>query len=420
MNDWKRVSGLAIVLVVLLRIAIGWQFLYEGIWKYDSLKSPNPWTAEGYLKAAQGPFRDHFRGMTGDPDDLGWLDYDAMSARWDGWQNRFSRHYGFTAEQQAELAQLLDGPPVHQARLEALPDGVDLDKFVREKLKGGPKLTFDAGRKVLLLESSTPLTAAEAADLKALDPNPDGEFAKAITTLERAGSKLSYRQRLAAELRGDPETVGVVARADKATPERYVPEMGTAVGADPSTVLLKYGEIQVYKDMLANYAQELKKASQDSIDFRQQHLETLWGKIQAKRNELVGPIKALDKSLKEDAIKLLTPQQLAKGAPPAENTPLKRASDRAMWGLLILGLLLIAGLLTPFAALAGAVMLLSFYLVTPPFPGVPQPPGPEHSLFVNKNLIEVLALLGIAALPTGRWFGLDGLLLRIFRRKKAA
>ena len=49
MNDWKRMSLLAIVLIVLLRIAIGWQFLYEGIWKYDTLSTPTPWTAEGYL-----------------------------------------------------------------------------------------------------------------------------------------------------------------------------------------------------------------------------------------------------------------------------------------------------------------------------------------------------------------------------------
>jgi uncharacterized membrane protein YphA (DoxX/SURF4 family) len=85
-----------------------------------------------------------------------------------------------------------------------------------------------------------------------------------------------------------------------------------------------------------------------------------------------------------------------------------------MWGLLILGSLLLLGLGTRIAALAGAFMLLNFYLVLPPWPGVPQPPGPEHSLFVNKNLIEVIALLAIAALPTGSWFGLDSLVRKLF------
>jgi len=71
-NDLKRVSILGVLFLVILRISIGWQFLYEGLWKYNTLRSNTPWTAEGYLKTAQGPFRDMFRAMTGDPDDLAW------------------------------------------------------------------------------------------------------------------------------------------------------------------------------------------------------------------------------------------------------------------------------------------------------------------------------------------------------------
>lgn len=87
-----------------------------------------------------------------------------------------------------------------------------------------------------------------------------------------------------------------------------------------------------------------------------------------------------------------------------------------MWGLIILGSLLLLGFLTRIAALGGAVMLTMFYLVWPPWPGVPDAPGPEHSLIVDKNLIEVMALLSIAALPTGTWFGIDGMFSRLWRR----
>jgi uncharacterized membrane protein YphA (DoxX/SURF4 family) len=88
-----------------------------------------------------------------------------------------------------------------------------------------------------------------------------------------------------------------------------------------------------------------------------------------------------------------------------------------MWGLLILGALLMIGFCTRLAAVGGAVMLTMFYLVVPPWPGVPEPPGTtEHALFINKNLIEAIALLGIAVLPTGSWFGLDGVLRWLFRR----
>ncbi len=56
-------------------------------------------------------------------------------------------------------------------------------------------------------------------------------------------------------------------------------------------------------------------------------------------------------------------------------------------------------------------MVLGFYLAWPPWPGVIEAPGPDHALVVNKNLIEVTALFALAALPTGRWFGVDGLLV---------
>ena len=31
-NDLKQVSVVAVVLIVVLRLSIGWQFLYEGLW----------------------------------------------------------------------------------------------------------------------------------------------------------------------------------------------------------------------------------------------------------------------------------------------------------------------------------------------------------------------------------------------------
>ena len=110
----------------------------------------------------------------------------------------------------------------------------------------------------------------------------------------------------------------------------------------------------------------------------------------------------------------MTPDQLAAGDLNWDNAPIHRINQMTIWSLLILGGLLIVGLFTPLAAIAGAGMLMMFYLAMPPFPGVPEAPGPEHSLIVNKNFIEAVALLAIAFIPTGRWFGLDGLYSRIF------
>ena len=86
-------------------------------------------------------------------------------------------------------------------------------------------------------------------------------------------------------------------------------------------------------------------------------------------------------------------------------------------GLTCLGLLLIVGLFTRFSAVMAAAMLFSFYMAMPPLPGYPEAIGPEHSLIVNKNLIEVFALLAIAAFPSGYWFGMDKIVAKIIWRK---
>lgn len=59
-------------------------------------------------------------------------------------------------------------------------------------------------------------------------------------------------------------------------------------------------------------------------------------------------------------------------------------------------------------------MVFSFYLAMPPWPGVVefQSFGPDHSYIVDKNLIEVLALLALAAMPSGKWFGVDAIFTR--------
>ena len=60
------VTGWTIFFMVLLRIAIGWHFFYEGMYK---LVQPD-WRATGYLTASVGPFRPLFMMMVRDPDGL--------------------------------------------------------------------------------------------------------------------------------------------------------------------------------------------------------------------------------------------------------------------------------------------------------------------------------------------------------------
>src|SRR5438128_886760 len=81
------------------------------------------------------------------------------------------------------------------------------------------------------------------------------------------------------------------------------------------------------------------------------------------------------------------------------------------YAILAIGACLLLGLFSRTACLAGAGFLFLTYLALPAFPWLPESPRSEGSyLFVNKNVIEMLALLVLATTASGRWAGLDGLL----------
>lgn len=63
--NWKLIS------MTVLRIAIGWHFLYEGM-----LKITNPdWSAAYFLNGAVGPFASLFKGMAAHSGMLGTIDF---------------------------------------------------------------------------------------------------------------------------------------------------------------------------------------------------------------------------------------------------------------------------------------------------------------------------------------------------------
>ena len=106
----------------------------------------------------------------------------------------------------------------------------------------------------------------------------------------------------------------------------------------------------------------------------------------------------------------------------AESPELLQAVDIAnMAGLTLIGLCILIGVCTRFAAISGAVLLGLYYLANPPFMATDVGYASEgHYLMVNKNLIEIVVLLLIAVIPAGWYFGIGKLLPRLrpnlFRR----
>lgn len=416
MPDLRKISGLAIILIVAVRLCIGWQFVYEGLWKLDSQKTTKPWTAAGYLKNARGPFRQHYRDMTGDPDDLSWLDYKQVAQRWDDWYNRFQRHHpDLTKDQKNRLNQLLNGAPQYRAELNQLPDKVKFGGSIAKVARFDPKqkrlivngsshpkpaerhllpAERDAMLKMARIKTGADLTPEEQAQNKIVDA-----YHEAVRTVYKRSARLGIKEQALALLKGDPERATQI----------YAEQKGTID-------YKRMGNIDLYKVLLAKYEKNLAAAK---TDFQYDHLKKQWGEIQGMRADLVGPIKALDSELKDEARELLTPEQLARGPVPAPIVGMARIDLLTMWALLVIGILLMAGFFSRVAAVAGAGLLFSFYLAMPPWPSVPgfqELPGPEHSFIIDKNLIEVVALLAIAAMPTGSWFGIDAIFYRLFGR----
>lgn len=88
-----------------------------------------------------------------------------------------------------------------------------------------------------------------------------------------------------------------------------------------------------------------------------------------------------------------------------------------IWGLILIGFALMVGLLSRFASIAGIVLILLYYLCNPPFVGLYYAiPSEGNYIIVNKNVIEMAALLVVFSLPTSQIIGLDYLILKLIKK----
>ncbi len=88
------------------------------------------------------------------------------------------------------------------------------------------------------------------------------------------------------------------------------------------------------------------------------------------------------------------------------------------WGLILIGLGLLFGVLPRVASISGMVLLLLYYIAHPPFIGSGfGAPTEGHYLVVDKVLIELLALAVLTIFPTSSMPGLKQLLM-MFKKKK--
>jgi len=157
------------------------------------------------------------------------------------------------------------------------------------------------------------------------------------------------------------------------------------------------------------------------------HLLDVKAEVSRLRADLRKDLAKQTERMKKSLAEVLTPEQKLKpplldARPyPWQSSGLLPWTDEVVrWGLVVVGVCLLLGLFTRTACVAGALLLLLFYLAMPPLPFWPENPRAEgHYILINKNIIEMLALLALATTRSGRWAGLDGL-FALFRRPRTA
>lgn len=173
-----------------------------------------------------------------------------------------------------------------------------------------------------------------------------------------------------------------------------------------------------YKAMQAYYASldrfENDAENGQSAPFQK---ERRWKRMMELRQEADGWIKELEgreQALKAALGDLLDENQRDRGPVPAtwnpfEWTRMQQINFAVTYGLTAIGLCLILGLATRLAALGGACFMCFVVMTQPAWPTIfpPDLPVVGHALLINKDFIEMLALLTIATTAVGRWGGLD-------------
>jgi len=445
-NKWSP----RVFFLLALRLAIGWHFLFEGLHKINThligpTETSRPFTSEPYFAVAEGPVGDVMRKRY-----LGDVDA-AISERVTPEMGRVIGFSGLSPAQQAELCPPTVAKLLEEAAKEGLPAAaaeVPKAQAAWDKAKAEskvPQLKEDAAKAK---------KAADDADAAAVKAEGEAEKAKARAVLADDFAKRDAAKVAEAAVRearrGALELRSKQAHADKtvADAEKKITDAKAKLdaaqakvdalqnsgeglkltyarwlyGADRREAKVKFVSTDVpqsVSERLAHIA--LMRKNLDALLARQAaELGNGYTYEQKRTTETKADLSAAKASLLKDADDFAANLvEYASGKPvTGAEKPIKLLDTITMWAIMGIGACLLLGLFTPVACVAGAGFLFMTYLAHPPFPWYPLPPGTEgNPLFVNKNVIEMLALLAIAAHPTGRWLGLDSIWYWLFFKK---
>ncbi|MGF1580305.1 MAG: DoxX family protein [Gemmataceae bacterium] len=362
------------VFLVLLRLAIGWHLLVEGV---DKIQDPS-WTSDSYLRAATGPLAPKFRELASNEAiekmTLGENDTfpPALAKDWQATYDQFVTHYELSDKQEEDA---------------------------KKALENAKTTTLNWMKTSANRPASVSTTVSGQAAL-----NVPMRVAYYKQTLERI-EKIE-KEKL-------PRYSPMIEKDAQRELNRSIGEQRRN-GYPPLTENEKIEQLNKIKI-------KLRDKAHDELRTAQKELIKTYNSL---KSDMESKTLSMEKALRD----VLDEEQLEK-APPTKSrldnireTPLPQWRDLIVsYGLTIAGGCLILGLFTSLAAVFSALLLVMFYAAMPPLPDWPANPKAEGTyLYINKNIIEMLALFVLATVPSGRWVGLDGLVpfLAFWRGKK--
>jgi uncharacterized membrane protein YphA (DoxX/SURF4 family) len=384
MNRWSK------GFLVALRIAVGWHFLYEGIWKIQSDTGATAYATSWYpLESSLSRLRDAFaQGRPADVD--GWYD-DAVKAF-------KARAEALSEEQKGRLAILRDEIKLRAAAGEA--EVVNFDwLYVRDAVlqipPAGEAERFTA--LPFLQASAGPLRPAFRGLVRDIDGLDRLTTASAQAAIDRRAEQIARHYGFTAEQRVKLAQIRDRVKSDFA-----------ATWNDPG--------IQVRLADYRSLRTRVNGLTDGGPPFQRERLADDRKKLDQIAGDLLALANEPGDELAVQAHSIVTVGQMAAGPVPRVDAPADWVDFAMKWGLTAIGACLLLGLFTPYAAIAAAVQLAMFYLASPPWPGLPAATLGGHYLYIDRNLIELIAAGAIAASGSGRWAGLDAYVPQPIRR----
>jgi uncharacterized membrane protein YphA (DoxX/SURF4 family) len=179
-------------------------------------------------------------------------------------------------------------------------------------------------------------------------------------------------------------------------------------------------DIQAYFGALDRFEKN-PEAAQDAPFQKKRNWDQMMD-LRREANQWINEIEAREETFKNTLYALMDEQQKGKTASMPCNWKIwqwermQQINFAVTYGLTAIGICLILGFFTRLAALGGAAFMLFVVMTQPAWPAI-YPPDPAvvgHALIINKDFIEMVALLVISTTAVGSWGGLDFFIHRCF------